>query len=306
MFEFTPSGAFHVLHTVSALDANGHNWDGAFPLPAMIVGSDGKLYGSTRLGGPNTCLFTHGCGVAWVIDRWGFRVIHSFTADEGHAASQIQAQDGKLYGCAVWPATALPPGPLPSGTLYRMTLSGEDFEVLYRFGQTDANGENVEGAHCYEPLVETSPGVFYGTAFHGGTNGNGTVFRYSNSDRGTVDVMHEFSAMNAAGQNGDGAGPFGRLALAPNGVLYSNTEAGGATGNGVLFSLRQDGHFEVVHTFSAPNATTGTNWDGSLPDEGLIVDGNRIIGIAVYGGNGSPAGYLNSGGTLYELTFDKF
>jgi len=36
----------------------------------------------------------------------------------------------------------------------------------------------------------------------------------------------------------------------------------------------------------------------------LVVDGNRIIGIAQYGGNGSPAGYNNSGGTLYELTLD--
>jgi hypothetical protein len=27
-----------------------------------------------------------------------------------------------------------------------------------------------------------------------------------------------------------------------------------------------------------------------------------LIGIAIYGGNGSPAGFNNSGGTLYELT----
>ena len=86
--------------------------------------------------------------------------------------------------------------------------------------------------------------------------------------------------------------------------MYSNAESGGANGNGVLFSVREDGHFEVVHTFSATDPTTGANQDGALPDEGLIVDGNRIIGIAIYGGNGSPAGYNNSGGTLYELTLD--
>ena len=48
------------------------------------------------------------------------------------------------------------------------------------------------------------------------------------------------------------------------------------------------------------------NSDGAFPDEGLVVDGNKLIGIAIYGGNGSPAGYNNSGGTLYELTLDDF
>jgi uncharacterized repeat protein (TIGR03803 family) len=305
VFKFTASGKFTVLHTFSALDASGHNDDGAFPLRAMIIGNDGNLYGTTRSGGPNGCLFTHGCGVAWMIDRKGnFTVLHAFTADEGHAASQIQAADGYLYGCAVWPATSLPPGPLPSGIIYRMMPSGADFAVLYRFSQTGASGENTDGADCYEPLVETSPGVFYGAAFHGGSNANGTVFRYSHSNPGVVEVMHDFSAMNAAGQNGDGAGPGGRLALGPRGTLYSNTEGGGANGNGVLYSLGQNGRFKVLHTFSATNATTGANDDGVFPDEGLVVDGNTLLGIAIYGGNGSTAGILGSGGTLYELTLD--
>jgi uncharacterized repeat protein (TIGR03803 family) len=307
VFKITPSGKFTVLHTFSALDANGHNPDGAFPLRAIVVGDDGNLYGTTRSGGPNTCLFTHGCGVAWRIDRKGsFTVLHPFTADEGHAASLLQAQDGYFYGCAVWPATALPPGPLPSGILYRMEPSGDNFEVLYRFSQTDANGENVEGADCYEPLVEASPGVFYGAAYRGGTNGNGNVFRYSLSNPGAVEVMHDFSAMDPAGQNSDGAGPAGRLALGPDGTLYSNTWAGGADGNGVIYGLRQDGRFAVLHTFSKTNATTGANYDGANADDGLVLDRNRLIGIAEYGGNGSPAGYNNSGGTLYELTVEDY
>ena len=95
IFKITTSGEFTVLHTFSALDANGHNQDGAYPLRAMVVGNEGNLYGTTRLGGPNTCLFTHGCGVAWMIDGKGnFKVIHPFTAGEGHAASLLQGTDG--------------------------------------------------------------------------------------------------------------------------------------------------------------------------------------------------------------------
>ncbi|MGC2401801.1 MAG: choice-of-anchor tandem repeat GloVer-containing protein, partial [Acidobacteriaceae bacterium] len=305
IFKITTSGEFTVVYTFSALDANGNNQDGAYPLRAMVVDKDGNLYGTTRLGGPNTCLFTPGCGVAWTIDGKGnFKVVHPFTADEGHAASLLQGMDGYLYGCAVWPATSLPAGPLPSGILYRMAPSGQDIKVLYTFSQTNASGENMDGADCYEPLVEPRPGVFYGAAFHGGTNGNGVVFRYSLSNPGVVEVVHDFSAVNSVGQNGDGASPGGRLALGPHGTLNSNTEAGGANGNGVIYALTENGCFEVLHTFSATNATTGANDDGAFPDEGLVLDGNKLIGIAVYGGNGSPAGYNNSGGMLYELTLD--
>jgi uncharacterized repeat protein (TIGR03803 family) len=182
-----------------------------------------------------------------------------------------------------------------------MAPSGQNFQVLYTFSQTDANGDNTDGADCYEPLVETEPGVFYGAAYHGGANGSGVVFRYSLSNPGTVEVMHDFSAVNSAGQNWDGAGPDGRLTRGQDGVLYSNTEAGGANGNGVVYGLREDGRFEVMHTFSATNATTGANCDGANADNGVVVDRNRLIGIAIYGGTGSPAGYNNSGGTLYEL-----
>ncbi len=303
VFKITTSGEFTVLHAFSALDANGHNLDGAGPLRTIVVGRDGNLYGTTRTGGLNTCLFTHGCGVAWMIDGKGnLTVMHQFTAEEGHAASLTQGMDGYLYGCAVWPATSLPPGPLPSGILYRMAPWDQDFQVLYTFSQTNASGQNTDGADCYEPLVEAKPGVFYGAAFYGGTNGNGVVFRYSLWAPGVVDVVHDFSAVNSAGQNWDGAYPDGPLALGPNGTLYSNANAGGTNGNGVIYSIREDDRFDVLHAFSATDATTGANYDGAIPDDGLILDdGNRLIGIAIYGGNGSPAGFNNSGGTLYEL-----
>ena len=301
IFKITNSGEFTVLHAFSALDANGNNQDGVGPLRTIVIGHDGNLYGTTRTGGENDCLFTHGCGVAWRLDGEGsLTVIHQFTADEGHAASLTQGRDGYLYGCAVWPATSLPPGPLPSGILYRMATSGSPFQVLYTFSQTNASGENADGADCYEPLVETDRGVFYGAATNGGSNGSGVVFRYSLRAPGVVDVVHDFSA-TTSGANWDGANPDGPLALAPDGTLYSNANYGGLNGNGVIYAIRPDGFFEVRHTFSATNPTTGANWDGAVPDDGVVLDGNKLIGIAVYGGIGSPAGLANSGGTLYEV-----
>lgn len=309
IFSITASGEFTVLHTFGGVDANRHNVGGANPLRTIVVGNDGKLYGTTRLGGENSCgvaPFLKGCGVAWVMDRSGnnFKVLHQFAQSEGHAASLIQAQDGLLYGCATWPATSTPAGaPLPSGILYRMGTSGSPFQVLYTFSQTDASGENTDGADDYEPLVETDPGVFYGATYRGGTNGNGVVFRYSLSAPGVIDVVHDFSATDAAGANWDGAGSDGPLTPGPDGALYSNAWGGGMNGNGVIYAVWPDGTFEVLHTFSATNPTTGANGDGANPDEGVLVDAknDRLIGIADYGGNGSSAGINYSGGTLYQL-----
>ena len=307
VFKITTSGEFTVLHTFSALDANAHNEDGANPLRTLVIGNDGNLYGTTRLGGQNTCGVTHGCGVAWVMDRWGnnFSVVHQFAPTEGHAASLLQARDGFFYGCAVWPATSLPSGPLPSGILYRMAPSGLHFEVLYTFSQTDANGDNTDGADCYEPLVETKRGVFYGAASNGGTNGNGVVFRFSLSKPSVVEIVHDFSGVNAAGENWDGAFPYARLTLGEDGTLYSTASFGGMNGNGVVYRIRRDGDFEVLHTFSATDPTTGGNKDGAIPDYGVVLDeDNSVIGICDFGGNGSSAGFFNSGGTLYQLKLD--
>ena len=328
IFKITTSGEFTVLHTFSGLDGNAHNEDGANPLRTLVISKDGKLYGTTRLGGQNTCgltPFLNSCGVAWVIDREGnFSVLHQFTATEGHAASLLQARDGLFYGCAVWPATSLPSGtPLPSGILYRMSPSEHDFDVLYTFTQTDANGANMDGADCYEPLVETKPGVFYGAAYHGGTNGTGVVFRYSLSKPNVVEIVHDFSGLNASGQNWDGANPYARLTPGKHGTLYSTASFGGMNGNGVVYRIRPDGYFEVLHTFSATDPTTGANTDGATPDFGVVLrrhdreedsdaqdrrddEDNSLIGIADYGGNGSSAGFFNSGGTLYQLKLDDW
>jgi len=238
-----------------------------------------------------------------MIDSLGiFHVLHQFTPTEGHAASLLQSEDGRFYGCAVWPGTSLPNGqPLPSGILYRMGASGDHFEVLYTFSQTNSNGQNADGAECYEPLIETKPGVFYGTTAFGGTNGNGVVFRFSLSNPDAVEVVHDFSA-TSNGTNSDGANPFARLTVADDGSMYSTASGGGENGNGVVYRIRPDGEFTVLHTFSATNATTGANPDGAVPDYGVISKlGNSFIGAAAFGGNGSSAGIGNSGGTLYEI-----
>jgi uncharacterized repeat protein (TIGR03803 family) len=302
IFKITPSGKFTVLHAFSALDSNLHNEDGANPLRTVVIGADGNLYGTTRLGGQYTCgPRSTGCGTAWVMSRSGsFSVLHQFQLTEGHAASLLLAPDGFLYGCAVWPFAAA-----GSGILYRMVPSGTHFEVLYRFTAVDGNGNNSDGANCYEPLVEMRPGVFYGAARFGGANGNGVVFRYSLAKPGVVETVHAFSAVNAAGENFDGANPYARLTRGNDGELYSTASFGGAYGSGVVYRIGRYGHFEVLHTFSAADPTTGSNMDGVAPDYGVLLDeDDSLIGMANQGGHGSIAGAIGNG-TLYRLKLEE-
>ncbi len=300
IFKITASGKFTVLHAFSALDSNLHNEDGAKPLRTVVIGSDGNLYGTTRLGGQYTCgPRASGCGVAWVMTGSGnFGVLHQFRPTEGHAASLLQAKDGFFYGCAVWPFAAA-----GSGTLYKMAPSGNHFEVLYRFSAVDATGKNADGTNCYEPLIETKPGVFYGTTPAGGPNGTGVVFSFESVNR-DLDIVHAFGALNSAGDNLDGASPFARLTRGPDGWMYSTASYGGTFGNGVVFRVRGDHRYEVLHTFSAVNPASGSNADGATPDYGVILDEeDSLIGIANSGGNGSVAGAVGNG-TLYRLKLD--
>jgi uncharacterized repeat protein (TIGR03803 family) len=298
IFKITASGKFTVLHAFSAVDANLHNTDGANPLRTVIIGSDGNLFGTTRLGGQNTCgPKASGCGVAWVMTPWGsFSVLHQFQVTEGHAASLLQARDGFLYGCGVFPFAAA-----GAGTLFRMAPSGGHFEILHQFNAV-VNGANSDGADCYEPLVETDPGVFFGSTTYGGPNGNGVVFRYS-AAKG-LEIVHAFSASNAAGGNADGANPFARLTRAEHGALYSTASYGGANGSGVVYRIRPNGSFQALYTFSAANPITGSNLDGANPDYGVLVDGDSLIGMADTGGNGSVAGAIGNG-TLYRLKLEE-
>ena len=297
VFSVTAAGKFEVLHDFSALNAEKHNEDGADPLRTIVVGGDGNLYGTTRLGGKN------GLGVTWTINRSGaFVVLHEFTPSEGHAASLLLARDGFFYGCAVFPNPTL-----GSGVLYRMDPSGKHFEVLYKFTPVNAGGANEDGAECYEPLVERENGVFFGTAMYGG-NGNGVVFRYSLAQPHHLDVIHNFSVCETSSDvciNPDGANPYTRLTARGDGALYGTASSGGGGGSGVVYRVRPDEAFEVLHTFAAVNPVTGANVDGAAPDFGVIfAEDDSLIGMADAGGKGDATyGYGN--GTLYRLSIER-
>jgi uncharacterized repeat protein (TIGR03803 family) len=137
--------------------------DGELPLAGLVLGADGKFYGTTYGGG------AYGWGTVFEITREGtLTTLHSFDWTDGGypSAPLIQAANGKFYG-----TTALG-GASGDGTVFEITREGT-LTTLHSFDVTD--GENPIGG-----LVLGAEGKFYGTTSSGGAycspNGCGTVF----------------------------------------------------------------------------------------------------------------------------------
>ena len=97
------------------------------------------------------------------------------------------------------------------------------FTPLYSF--TDGH----DGAYPEAALVQANDGNLYGTAYEGGTNGYGVIFRITTS--GTLTSPYSFT------DGHDGADPFAGLVQANNGNLYGTAPGGGTNGDGTVFEF---------------------------------------------------------------------
>jgi YVTN family beta-propeller protein/uncharacterized repeat protein (TIGR03803 family) len=170
VFSITPTGSsLATLHSFCLQTACA---DGESPFAGLVYGADGKLYGTTHLGGAGSV------GTVFSITPTGSSLVtlHSFcsqancTDGELPYAGLIQASDGNFYGTTL------------IGTVFSITPVGS-LTTLYTFC---AQGDCTDGADSYAGLIQANDGSFYGTTLLGGTNtsceseigiGCGTVFR---------------------------------------------------------------------------------------------------------------------------------
>lgn len=266
---------FQVLHLFAP--SEGYN-----PSAPLIEATNGVLYGTTTVDSTNNF-----GGTIFKInkDGSGFAVLHYFTFatnDGGNPFSGLlQASDGELYGTAQAGGTAPFGG---DGVIFRMDLSGSNFIVLHSF--TGNDGVSPESA-----LIEGTNGVLYGTAFDGGTNGDGTVFRIDKSGSNFA-VIHYFT-----GGANDGFAPFAKLFKGPNGKLYGTTESGGLYNSintgGVAFSMDYNGsNYTVLHNF-------GSAGDGSTPYSDIVQGPDGLLYSTTFGGNGAAVS-----GTVFTMNTD--
>jgi uncharacterized protein (TIGR03437 family) len=264
VFKMTPEGTLTTLYSFGATSA-----DGVSPEGGLIQGTDGNLYGTTRLGG------IHNHGTVFSITPAGTKTtLYNFggasTDGDLPVAGLIQATDGDFYGTTLAGGAG---GASVSGTVFKITPGGA-LTTLHAFGSTAGDGIAPATA-----LMQATDGNFYGTTNQGGMYNEGTVFKITPG--GTLTTLYSFHPVNTF------AYPSG-LIQAANGNFYGTIAPAGSPG--AVFEFTPAGMLTMLYTFGAM-AT-----DGVGPSGGLIqaADGN-FYGITSGGGT-------QGGGTIFKIT----
>ncbi|MBV9571721.1 MAG: hypothetical protein JO056_10820 [Alphaproteobacteria bacterium] len=209
IYKLAANGTFTVLHTFIGSD-------GEDPAARLDRDKAGNLYGTTFFGGDDNS------GTVFKLTPEGtFTTLYTFTGGvDGSrpAGGLVRDKSGNLYG------TTLLGGVADMGVVFKLAPDGKE-TVLHSFkGGTD-------GAHPEADLRRIGNTLYGTTGTGGGACDCGTVFRMSLD--GAETILHSF-----AGSPSDGANPYAGLVEGKNGILYGTTDNGGASGHGVVFSVK--------------------------------------------------------------------
>jgi uncharacterized repeat protein (TIGR03803 family) len=269
--------------------------NGVIPYSTLVIGRDGKLYGTTAFGGIGPCVaYGHsGCGTVFSLQipvtlchtaycPWTERPLYKFSGGSDgsnpYGGALVFDQAGNVYGTTYGGGTG-------SGVVYKLTPAGSGWteSVLYTFmGGSD-------GASPWAGVTLDQAGNLYGTTAAGGAFGGGTVYELSPSGSGwTKRTLHSFQ------QQQDGGDPYAGVILDPAGNLYGATQYGGSGGGGTAFELSPSGGgwtYTVLYSFIGSG---GGHAKGPVAD--LVMD----AGGNLYGTTGGDGIYRF--GSVFKLT----
>jgi uncharacterized repeat protein (TIGR03803 family) len=268
------------------------NSGGASP-SALIALSGTILYGTTVAGG----IAANGTIFSLTTNSSTLSVLHHFSlldSQTGTNADGIVPWGGLILSGTTLYGTASGGGAGGSGVVFSIETNGANFSVLHNFTPLDPlTATNNDGAIPFGGLV-TDGTRLYGATSSGGQGGRGTIFSVQTNGL-TFAVLHHFASIDpVTGTNADGALPCAALTLS-GGTLYGTASAGGGAGSGTVYSLSADGtQFKILYSFSAVDASTGTNAYGAGPVAGLLLVGNSLYATTFKGGPGAA-------GTVFSL-----
>ncbi len=211
--------------------------DGASPVGGLVFGPDGALYGTTAYGGGGPCTngnFT-GCGTVFRLTPpptacpttscpWIETILYRFQSfgDAAYPWSGLTFDPaGNIYG------TTFQGGSHSSGTVYELTRTNGSWSetVLHSFGGLDGYGPHRE-------VIFDAAGNLYGTAYQGGANDCGVVFKLSPTQSGWVETVIYNAVCWPGPQYTIGGVTFG----SPN-TLFGSSVNGGQPNGGTVFKL---------------------------------------------------------------------
>ncbi len=269
LFALSSGGAYAKLASfvTDAANDGGNGPYGQTPGAALLQGSDGNFYGTTRGSPGGIFKYTPGSGLSALV---------TFTGPDGlePTAELIQGTDGNFYGTTRYGGSR--PNPNAAGTVFRLTPAG----VLTTLVNFDgANGNDPRAA-----LLQGRDGNFYGTTSSGGSGYLGTVFKMTPA--GVLTTIFNFP-----GDGSKGAYPYAALIQGTNGDFYGTTILGGSGGRGTVFRLNISPNNVPEKTLGniATRLRVGTG-DNALIG-GFIVTGTQAKKVIVRGIGPSLAGF---------------
>ena len=172
----TNGTGFTNLYAVTALN-NNTNSDGNAPRGGLILLGN-TLYGTTVTGGVGG----NGTVFAFNISSMVFTNLHSFTAtsvpsiEGGTNSDGAKPDSGLVLSGNTFYGTTSFGGSSGNGTVFAVNNNGNGFTNLHSFTAVfSPNDTNSDGANPETGLI-ISGNTLCGTAYLGGTNGEGTVF----------------------------------------------------------------------------------------------------------------------------------
>lgn len=271
------SGAAHAQVSVDgfARTATIYKTTGSFdsahgtgPTAQLLQTGDGRFYGTTQYGG------AYGQGALFQVDpaTGKTKLLHSFIQDDTDGfqpiGNLVEGGDGFIYG-----TTSLG-GAYFDGTVYRISASGGQYQVLHAF-----QGGATDGMESDSALVAGADGNFYGTTAFGGASGQGVVFKMTRN--GSVTLLHSFAGA-------DGEQPQWGLTVGRDGALYGTTNRGGLDDSGTVFRITLAGAFTTLHSMSP-------GIDGVYPSHLLLARNGLFYGTTADGGP-------STGGTVFSMS----
>jgi uncharacterized repeat protein (TIGR03803 family) len=227
VFTITPSGELTTIYSFCS-QGSYKCTDGESPDGTLVLGTDGKFYGTTIGGG------TYGYGTVFSITTSGtLATLYSFCAQKDcpdgaePEAGLVQGRDGNFYGTT-----------FQGDTVFKITPSG-NLTVLYHFC-SKSGYPCPDGQEPAAKLVQGTDGNFYGTTEIGGTkgfngddcsDGCGTIFQIT--PKGELTTLYDFCSQTDCA---DGSEPQSGLIQDTNGTFYGMVP-GGAGGYGLVYSL---------------------------------------------------------------------
>ncbi|MBL7964870.1 MAG: T9SS type A sorting domain-containing protein [Flavobacteriales bacterium] len=286
LWGLTPSGGTYNKGTLFRLDADGTDFtvvhhfdelDGWGAEGTLCRASNGKLYGTTNLGGAGAPI---AAGTLFCFDPVPetFTKLVDFNMSNGGYgwSGMMEASDGMLYGAGFAGGSG--------GSIYRVDPATDTYTVLYNLTQA------TDGGAIEDRLMQRADGLMFGVASQGGAFNAGTLFRFDPATS-VFTKLHDFDG------SAHGKTPYGVLCDAGDGWLYGTTWDGGSANKGIFYRYNPGTlTFEKLFDFTGPNGQTP--WNGPLKEAN-----DRLIGTVTLGGSGSSGliyRYVPSTGAFTE------